>query len=79
VRATQPNLAWPVDTTLLKLLDGTRPYIHAVIDNFSRKILAWTVAARLEPTTTCRVLLAAGMHFVAAGRPLLYADSGIEK
>ena len=48
------------------------------IDNFSRKILAWTVAARLEPTSTCQVLLAAGKHLVSAGRPLLYADAGIE-
>jgi hypothetical protein len=50
----------------------------AVIDNFSWKILAWTVAARLEPTTTCQVLIAAGKHLVSAGRPLLYADSGVE-
>ena len=78
VRATQPNEAWHVDTTVIKLLDGTRAYLHAAIDNFSRKILAWTVAARLEPATTCQVLLAAGKHLVSAGRPLLYADSGIE-
>jgi putative transposase len=77
-RATQPNEAWHVDITIIKLLDGTRAYVHAVIDNFSRKILAWTVAARLEPATTCRVLLAAGKHLVSVGRPLLYADSGVE-
>jgi hypothetical protein len=40
VRATQPNEAWHVDTTVIRLLDGTRAYIHAAIDNFSRKILA---------------------------------------
>ena len=78
MRATQPNVAWHVDTTIIKLLDGTRAYIHAGIDNLSRKILAWTVAARLEPTSTCRVLLVAGKHLVSAGRPLLYADSGVE-
>jgi putative transposase len=78
VRATQPNEAWHVDTTVIRLLDETRAYVHAAIDNFSRKILAWTVAARLEPTSTCQVLLAAGKHLVSAGRPLLYADSGIE-
>jgi len=78
VRATQPNEAWHVDTTVIKLLDGTRTYLHGVIDNFSRKILAWTVAERLDPTTTCLVLLAAGKHLVSAGRPVLYADSGIE-
>jgi putative transposase len=78
LRTTQPNEAWHVDTTIIRRLDGTRAYVHAVIDNFSRKVLAWTVAARLEPTTTCQVLLAAGKHLVSAGRPLLYADSGVE-
>jgi hypothetical protein len=33
---------------------------------------------RLEPTATCQLLLAAGKHMVFAGRPLLFADSGIE-
>jgi hypothetical protein len=28
--------------TIIRLLDGTKAYVHAVIDNFSRKILAWT-------------------------------------
>jgi putative transposase len=78
VRATQPNEAWHVDTTVIKLLDRTRAHIHATIDNFSRKILPWTVAERLDPTSTCQVLLAASKHLVSAGRPLLYADSGIE-
>jgi transposase InsO family protein len=78
VRAAQPNETWHVEVTLLKLLDGTRAYVHAVVDNYSRKILAWTVAARLDPTATCQLLLAAGGHLVFAGRPLLYADSGVE-
>ena len=78
VRAAAPNEIWHVDLTVLKLLDGTKAYLHAIIDNYSRKILAWTVAERLEPTATCQLLLAAGKHMVFAGRPLLFADSGIE-
>lgn len=31
VRATEPNVAWHVDTTIIRLLDGTRAHIHAVI------------------------------------------------
>jgi len=46
--------------------------------NYSRKILAWTVAERLEPTATCQFFLAAGRHMVFAGRLLLFGDSGIE-
>ena len=41
-------------------------------------ILAWTVTERFDPSNTCQVLLAAGKHLVTAGRPLLYADSGVE-
>jgi transposase InsO family protein len=78
VRASQPNEIWNIDTTLIKLLDGTKVYLHAVLDNYSRKILAWTVAERFDRSSTCQVLLAAGKHLVIAGRPLLYADSGIE-
>ena len=52
-RAMAPNEIWHVDVTVLKLLDGTKAYIHAVIDNYSRKILAWMVAPRLEPTGMC--------------------------
>jgi transposase InsO family protein len=35
---------WHIDTTVIRLLDGTRAYLHAVIDNFSRRILAWRPA-----------------------------------
>ncbi len=48
--------------SVLKLLDGTKAYLHAIIDNYSRKILAWTVAERLDPTATCQRLLAAAKH-----------------
>ena len=78
VRAAAPNEIWHVDVTVLKLIDGTKAYLHAIIDNYSRKILAWTVSARLDPTANCHLLFAAAEHMVFAGRPLLYADSGIE-
>jgi transposase InsO family protein len=61
-----------VDVSVLKLLDGTKAYIHAVIDNYSRKILAWMVAPRLEPTGTCQLLFAASKHIVCAGQPVVY-------
>ena len=73
-----PPCIWHVDTTIIKLLDGTKVYLQAVVDNYSRKILAWRVAERFVPLSTCQVLPAAGNHLVSAERPLLYADSGIE-
>ena len=36
--------------TIIRLLDGTRVYPRAVIDNFSRRILAWRVG---EQTQVC--------------------------
>ena len=45
LRATEINQYWHIDTSIIKLLDGTKVYLHAVIDNFSRKILAWRVAS----------------------------------
>jgi transposase InsO family protein len=78
VRASQPNQIWHVDTSVIRLLDGTKVFLQAVLDNYSRKILAWAVTERFDPSNTCQVLLAAGKHLVDAGRPLLYADSGVE-
>jgi putative transposase len=79
VRATRPDEIWHIDVTVVRLLNGVRVYIHAVIDNFSRKILAWTIAARLDPMTTCEVLVEAGRHLdPVAVRPTLMADSGVE-
>jgi transposase InsO family protein len=43
LRTTRVDEMWHIDTTVIRLLDGT-VYLHAVIDNFSRRILAWRVA-----------------------------------
>ena len=51
-------------------------YLHAVIDNFSRRILAWRLAERLDPTTTCEVLVEAGRAIGCV--PTVVADSGVE-
>jgi putative transposase len=77
IRASKPNEIWHVDTTLIRLLDGTRAYLHAVIDNFSRRILAWKVAANFDPVATAEILLVASKG-VADGTPTLLADRGVE-
>ena len=60
LRTTRANEMWHIDTTVIRLLDGTRAYLHAVIDNFSRRILAWRVADTFAPINTVTVLLDAG-------------------
>jgi transposase InsO family protein len=79
VRATRPNELWHIDVTILKLLDNTKAYLHAVIDNYSRKVLAWTIASRLDPVTTCNILVAASRHLDSPSfPPTVVADSGVE-
>ena len=79
IRANAPNELWHIDVTIIRLLDGTKAYLHAVIDNFSRRILAWTLEERLGAGGTCRILLEAGRHL--GTRPVettVVADSGAE-
>src|SRR5471032_1913971 len=60
-------------------LDGTRLYLHAVIDNFYRRILAWKLAARLEPQSICAILSTAGAGLDLSRNPAtVVADSGVE-
>jgi len=56
IRASRPNEIWHVDTTLIRLLGGSRAYLHAVVDNFSRRILAWNVAETFHPDVTAQLL-----------------------
>ena len=78
IRATKPNQVWHVDTTLVRLLDGSRAYLHAVIDNFSRRILVWRLAGRFEPANAVAVLLEAGRAAGHEGVPTVVADKGVE-
>ena len=78
IRATHPNEYWHIDVTVIRLLDGSRVYLHGVIDNFSRRILARKLAPRLEPQTTCTVLIEAGRWLQSDQNPRFVADSGVE-
>ena len=44
---------------MIRLLDGSKVYLRAVIDNYSRRILAWWLGASPEPATTAVLLLEA--------------------
>ena len=57
IRATRTNEIWHVDTSFVRLVNGGRASIHAVIDNYSRRILAWRVLDRFEPGITARLFL----------------------
>ena len=79
IRASVPNEIWHIDTTVIRLLDGTRAYLHAVIDNFSRRVLASTVSERFDPANTVAILIEAARSMAPAGtQPTVLADAGVE-
>jgi transposase InsO family protein len=79
VRTTRADEMWHIDTTVIRLLDGTRAYLHAVMDNFSRRILAWRVAETFTPENSVAVLLDASRGATASDMPpVLLADAGVE-
>jgi putative transposase len=70
---------WHIDTTVIRLLDGTRAYLHAVIDNFSRRILAWRVVETFAPVNSVVVLVEAGRGATPSETtPVVLADAGVE-
>jgi putative transposase len=79
LRTTRANEMWHIDTTVIRLLDGSRAYLHAVIDNFSRRILAWRVAETFAPANSVAVLVEAGRHATPSETtPVVLADAGVE-
>src|SRR5688572_19876785 len=79
LRTTGADELWHLDTTVIRLLDGTRAYLHAVIDNFSRRILAWRVADTFAPVNSVAVLLAASRGATSSDTPpVVLADAGVE-
>jgi hypothetical protein len=77
IRASRRDAIWHFDTTLIRLLDGRRAYLHAIIDNFSRRILAWQVSATFDPGITA-VLLHRAVSGLSGEKPTLLADGGVE-
>ncbi len=69
-----------VDVTVIRLLDGAKVFLQAVMDNFSRRILSWRISKALEPWRTGELLkvAVAELRKVSACGTKLVADSGIE-
>ena len=78
LRTTRANEMWHIDTTVIRLLDGTRAYVHAVIDNFSRRVLAWRVADTFAPVNSVAVLVEASRGTPSETTPVVLTDAGVE-
>ena len=78
IRAAMPNEIWHIDTSIVRLLDGRRAYVHAIIDNFSRRILAWCVGGTFDPAVTATLLQQAAKGLLTDSVPQVYMDRGVE-
>ena len=79
LRTTRPDQAWHIDATVIRLLDGSKAFLHAVIDNFSRRILAWRLADKFDPANTIALLLEAERGTARSDEPpMVVADAGVE-
>jgi putative transposase len=79
LRTTRADEMRHIDTTVIRLLDRIRAYLHAVIDNFSRRILAWRVAVTFAPVNSVAVLLDASRAATPSETtPVVLADAGVE-
>ena len=80
IRAEKPNEIWHIDTTIIRLVDGSKAYLHAVIDNFSRRILSWRIGSSFDTGNTVAVLLEASQSSASpdGDPPTVLADGGVE-
>jgi putative transposase len=56
IRAKKPNEIWHLDVTVVNIRPGYKLYIQAVIDNFSRFVIAWRVTDEINAQNTIETL-----------------------
>ncbi|MBT3424054.1 MAG: transposase [Bacteroidetes bacterium] len=56
LRAMRINEYWHFDISYFRTLNGEKQYIYAIIDNFSRKILAWRCEDKIRNSIVCEML-----------------------
>jgi transposase InsO family protein len=81
IRASKALQIWHLDLTIFRLQDGSRAFLQAILDNFSRYTLAWKVSRDYGGLRTKELLLEAihkaktlGLKMV----PSVFVDSGTE-
>ena len=81
IRAGKPHQYWHLDLTVIKLVDGTRCFVQAIIDNFSRYILSYSVAKKYSGLQTKELLtnaLEKAKNLGLSSVPEVFVDGGSE-
>ncbi len=81
IRASIPNQIWHLDQSVIKLIDGTKCFIQAIVDNCSRYVLAWSVSRNYGGKSTKELLVTAitqAQAFCFKETPNVMVDSGCE-
>jgi putative transposase len=78
IRVLAPNLLWHVDVTVVNLCPGRKLYIQAVIDNFSRYVVAWRVSDFIGADGTIELLTHARKNAATMEKIVVLTDPGSE-
>ncbi|OOV42849.1 transposase [Leptospira kirschneri serovar Pomona] len=79
IRASSPLILLHMDTTILRVQDGSKVYIHFIIDNFSRTILGWKASLEWNAKNTVSNLREVCEKFNLFHKPIhLLCDDGSE-
>jgi hypothetical protein len=77
LRATYVNEYWHMDLSYFKTKDGKTQYVHCILDNFSRKIIAWRCEQSISAANVCK-LLEEALNSVSIHEIKLISDGGTE-
>jgi putative transposase len=74
----KPNEIWCADVTILKTGDGTKHYIHFLMDHFSKKILGYTVESSAKAKAIKTLLQQAYTDYNPSQSIRFVTDAGVE-
>ena len=78
LRAKAPVEWLHIDVSVLRLRDGTKAYLQAVVDNFSRRVLSFAVTPHVGGEHTKAMLVRAIAELPDGVTPKLMSDGGSE-
>jgi len=71
----EPDQVWVTDITYIRTYEGWL-YVAVVLDLFSRKIIGWSMQARMETDLVMKALLMALWRRQPSGEVLVHSDQG---